>query len=101
MSAAWRTRILSLAGRIILENGGETYRAEDTVTRMARAMGMTEVDVFGIPSGLFISYTDECGERETSVCRIFLHWSKIFPDFFISYVWSFQGMSHLLPKTAE
>lgn len=73
MSAAWRTRILSLAGRIILENGGETYRAEDTVTRMARAMGMTEVDVFGIPSGLFISYTDECGERETSVCRIFLH----------------------------
>ena len=56
-----------------MENGGETYRAEDTVTRMARAMGMTEVDVFGIPSGLFISYTDECGERETSVCRIFLH----------------------------
>ena len=73
MSAAWRTRILSLAGRIILENGGETYRAEDTVTRMAHALGMTEVDVFGIPSGLFISYTDECGERETSVCRIFLH----------------------------
>ena len=72
MSAAWRTRILSLAGRVILENGGETYRAEDTVTRMAHALGMTEVDVFGIPSGLFISYTDECGERETSVCRIFL-----------------------------
>ena len=54
-------------------NGGETYRAEDTVTRMAHALGMTEVDVFGIPSGLFISYTDECGERETSVCRIFLN----------------------------
>ena len=44
MSAAWRTRILSLAGRIILENGGETYRAEDTVMRMARAMGMPEAD---------------------------------------------------------
>ena len=72
MSAAWRTRALCLAGRIILENGGETYRAEDTVTRMAHALGMTEVDVFGIPSGLFISYTDEGGERETSVCRIFL-----------------------------
>lgn len=71
MSAAWRTRILCLAGRIILENGGETYRAEDTVIHMAHALGMTEVDVFGIPSGLFISYTDECGERETSVCRTF------------------------------
>ena len=71
MSAAWRTRILCLAGRIILENGGETYRAEDTVIHMAHALGMTEVDVFGIPSGLFISYTDERGERETSVCRTF------------------------------
>lgn len=72
MSAAWRMRALCLAGRIILENGGETYRAEDTVTRMAQALGLTEVDVFGVPSGLFISYTDEAGERETSVSRVFL-----------------------------
>lgn len=72
MGAAWRMRALCLAGRIILENGGETYRAEDTVTRMAQALGLTEVDVFGIPSGLFISYTDEAGERETSVSRVFL-----------------------------
>ena len=52
MSAAWRTRILSLAGRVILENGGETYRAEDTVTRMAHALGMTEVDVFAPGDGI-------------------------------------------------
>lgn len=36
-----------------------------------------------------------------TVCQIFLHWSKIFPDFFISSVWSFQGIPHLLPKAAE
>ncbi len=80
MSAAWRMRALCLAGRIILENGGETYRAEDTVVHMAQALGLKEVDVFGIPSGLFISYTDEDGERETSVCRVFLrgtHLSRV------------------------
>lgn len=71
MSAPWRMKALCLAGRIILENGGETYRAEDTVIHMAQSLGLSEVDVFGVPSGLFISFTDESGERETSVCRVF------------------------------
>ena len=72
MNAAWRMRALCMAGRIILENGGETYRAEETVIHMAQALGLSEIDVFGIPSGLFISFTDEDGERMTSVCRVFL-----------------------------
>ena len=71
MSAAWRMKAFCLAGRIILENGGETYRAEDTVIHMAQSLGLCEVDVFGVPSGLFISFTDENGERQTSVTRIF------------------------------
>lgn len=61
---------LHLAGRIILENGGETYRAEDTVERMGQAFGMTGVEVFAVPSGLFISFTDKDEEVETSVHRI-------------------------------
>lgn len=73
MGTPWRIKALCLAGRVILENGGETYRAEDTVIHMAQSLGLTEVDVFGVPSGLFISFTDETGERETSVCRVFPH----------------------------
>ncbi len=65
-------KALCLAGRIILENGGETYRAEDTVLRMARALGLNEPDVFAIPSGLFISFTDESGEQRTSISRVYL-----------------------------
>ena len=65
-------RVLCLAGRIILENGGETYRAEDTVTRMAEALGLREVSVFAVPSGLFVSYMDETDEQRTSVTRIHL-----------------------------
>ncbi|MEG0740582.1 MAG: threonine/serine exporter family protein [Clostridia bacterium] len=71
MSAPWRMKALCLAGRIILENGGETYRAEDTVVHMAHSLGLCETDVFGVPSGLFISFTDEQGERQTSVCRVY------------------------------
>ncbi|MEG1015077.1 MAG: threonine/serine exporter family protein [Clostridia bacterium] len=80
MSAPWRMKALCLAGRIILENGGETYRAEDTVIHMAQSLGLCEVDVFGVPSGLFISFTDEEGERITSVTRIFprsIHLSRV------------------------
>ena len=39
MNTAGRMKALTLAGRIILENGGETYRAEDTVLRMATVNG--------------------------------------------------------------
>ncbi len=72
MNAAGIIRALCLAGRIILENGGETYRAEDTVLRMAQALHLREVDVFAIPSGVFISFTDDEGERRTSVTRVYL-----------------------------
>ena len=72
MNAAGCIKALCLAGRIILENGGETYRAEDTVLRMAQALGLSEADVFAVPSGLFISFTDNGGERRTSVSRVFL-----------------------------
>ena len=73
MNTAGQIKALTLAGRIILENGGETYRAEDTIFRMAQAMGLQEPDAFGVPSGLFISFTDEQGERRTSVCRMHAH----------------------------
>ena len=72
MASARRMRVLCLAGRIILENGGETYRAEDTVTRMAEALGLREVSVFAVPSGLFVSYMDATDEQRTSVTRIHL-----------------------------
>lgn len=73
-------KALCLAGRIILENGGETYRAEDTVLRMARSLGLNDADVFAIPSGLFISFTDETGEQRTSISRVYLkgtHLSRV------------------------
>lgn len=61
---------LQLAGRLIMENGGETYRVEETITRMGRAFGLEHVESFAVPSGLFISYRRQDGDTETSVTRV-------------------------------
>ena len=61
---------LQLAGRIIMENGGETYRVEETVTRMGRAFGLDKVESFAVPSGVFVSYRRPDGGTETAVTRV-------------------------------
>ena len=61
---------LQKAGRIIMENGGETYRAEETVNRMGTGFGLENVESFAVPSGLFISYQGEDGNPVTSVKRV-------------------------------
>ncbi len=61
---------LQLAGLIIMENGGETFRVEETVTRMGRSFGLREVETFAVPSGLFISYQLSDGTAESSVKRV-------------------------------
>ncbi|MBE5804246.1 MAG: threonine/serine exporter family protein [Clostridiales bacterium] len=61
---------LQLAGRLIMENGGETYRVEETITRMGKAFGLERVESFAVPSGLFISYCRQDGDNETSVTRV-------------------------------
>lgn len=45
--------LILLAGQLILENGGETSRVEETMVRMALAGGVNTADVFAIPQGIF------------------------------------------------
>ena len=61
---------LQLAGKIIMENGGETCRAEETICRMGHGFGLAEVESFAVPSGLFISYRGADGNPVTSVKRV-------------------------------
>ena len=65
-----RMEALQLAGQIIIENGGETFRAEETICRMGEGFGLKEVESFAVPSGLFISYRAEDGHLETGVRRV-------------------------------
>lgn len=44
------------AGEIMLESGAETYRVEDTIIRIAKAINIVNyVDVFVIPTGIFLT----------------------------------------------
>ena len=61
---------LELAGRMIMESGGETYRAEETVLRMGEAFGLRQVQSFAVPSGVFISFRTKDGDTETAVVRV-------------------------------
>ena len=61
---------LQLAGQMIMENGGETYRAEETVRRMGEGFGLQDVESFAVPSGLFISYREGEQQISTGVKRV-------------------------------
>lgn len=55
-------RIIKIAmqtGKLMLENGAETYRVEDTVQRMIESHGNALVNVFVIPTGIMLSVVYE------------------------------------------
>ena len=42
-------------GTLMLENGAETYRVEETMSRICLAYGIEKVDVFVIPTNIIIT----------------------------------------------
>ncbi|MBN2286384.1 MAG: threonine/serine exporter family protein [Tissierellales bacterium] len=55
-------RIIKLAlhaGIMLLENGAETYRVEDTINKICLRKGIISVQSFVIPTGIFISIEDD------------------------------------------
>ncbi|MCR5808980.1 MAG: threonine/serine exporter family protein [Clostridiales bacterium] len=58
--------------------GAETYRVEDTITRIIKAYGCGKVDVFVIPSCIMASLEGEDGTLETKIRR--LHRSETLLD---------------------
>lgn len=59
------------AGALVLENGGETYRAEDTVVHVASSLGAKNASAFVTPTVVMFSYTDEDGKNHSMFRRIF------------------------------
>ncbi|MED3729745.1 threonine/serine exporter family protein, partial [Geobacillus stearothermophilus] len=44
-----------LAGKLMLESGGETYRVEDTMTRIAASFGMPRSHGYVTPTAIIFS----------------------------------------------
>ena len=60
---------LHLAGRLILENGGETYRVEESVKRICGAYGL-DARVYAIPHSLIITIMIPGDRPMTQLCRM-------------------------------
>jgi len=50
-------KISTLAGKIMLESGAETYRVEETISRICIAYGAHTADSFVIPTGIMVTVT--------------------------------------------
>ncbi|HEX3031156.1 MAG TPA: threonine/serine exporter family protein [Bacillota bacterium] len=62
--------MVMLAGEILLKNGAETYRVEETVQRIGTAAGSLEAEAFATQTGLIITLVNGVGETVTRVRRI-------------------------------
>ena len=57
-------------GELLLTNGAEVKRVEETIVRMGRAYGASETDVFAITSSIVVTITFPDGEMLTQTKRI-------------------------------
>lgn len=51
---ALKLELLCLAAQIVLENGGETYRVEETAQRMAKGFGLDNLNIAAFPTSIFV-----------------------------------------------
>ena len=55
------------AGRILLKNGGEIFRVEETIKRICGRFHVNHVDIFSMSHGIFVRAENENGEAYTKV----------------------------------
>ena len=65
------------AGRILLKNGAEIFRVEDTITRICHRFHIDKVDVFTLSHAIFISAENKKGQTYTRVKNVPLSGSHL------------------------
>ncbi|HAK43929.1 MAG TPA: threonine/serine exporter [Clostridium sp.] len=58
------------AGKIMLENGGETYRVEQTINMICKSYNIANAESFVSPTAIITSTVDENGRSSTIIKRI-------------------------------
>jgi len=58
------------AGKIILENGGETYRVEQTITMICTSYGIAHTESFVTPTGIMVSITNSDNQTISLIKRV-------------------------------
>ena len=62
-------QVARLAARLMLESGGETYRAEDIAFHIAHAYNLN-ADIIAFPTGLTMTLTSENNEVSSVIARV-------------------------------
>lgn len=58
------------AAVLVMENGGETYRAEETCVLIAKSLGAYDVSAFVSPTVVIVTVTDQNNKTHTAMKRI-------------------------------
>ncbi len=61
-----RLELVCLAAQLILENGGETYRVEETAARMAKGLGLPDAHIAAFPTSIFVESGGQARLRRIS-----------------------------------
>lgn len=69
-SLADTLKICIEVGRLMLSNGAETYRVEDTIYRIAKSMGFVYVNIFAVPTAIMMTAEDPDGNDHTELVRV-------------------------------
>ena len=59
------------AGKLLLENGAEIFRVEETIYRICRHFGLTSASAFVLSNGIFLTSGDE-EEKEAQFAKVLL-----------------------------
>lgn len=63
---AQQIRLICTAAQLVLENGGETYRVEETAMRMAKGFHLEDASVAAFPTSIFVSVGGQTRIRRIS-----------------------------------
>ncbi len=63
-------KVIKLSAQIIIENGGEIYRAEETIRFIGKAFEVQEIESIATPTGFYITISINGEDTNTLVKRI-------------------------------
>lgn len=63
-------KVIKLSAQIILENGGETYRAEETIKFICKTYDVKEIESIATPTGFYLTVSINGEDNNTIVKRI-------------------------------
>ncbi|WP_277294423.1 threonine/serine exporter family protein [Streptococcus hyointestinalis] len=64
-------QIVLKAGKILVESGAEVYRVEQTMSYIAKALGMKDFDAYVISNGIMASAVNAQGQQEAAILNVY------------------------------